>query len=147
MAWADDTQIKAALAAALKRADGGAGFPPYMDEQIAQATRKAQGQIRGVLTDLRRFSEAQLLAWSRLYEFHYDQSLFNCEVYLREAFKDTEGDLLRLKDRTAELLTVALGVDPDQPAVGVGPGLAGVMTFRKDFDDALARCRPWPGCY
>jgi hypothetical protein len=69
-------------------------------------------------------------------------------VFLREAYKDVLGELLKCKDRTAELLTVALGVVPEGDpigvvGVGVGAGHGGVLLFRQAYDEAEARWRRW----
>lgn len=134
MAWVTLAEVKQAVADAVKR--DLAEMPAALDRMAAQALEKAQGQIRGALNP-RGFTEAQLLTWDRLHEFSFDQALFNCEVYLRQLYKDKMGDLMAFKDRTGELAAVGLftGTDPIVPTV---TPRAGLMDFRDGFDRALA---------
>jgi hypothetical protein len=150
MPWADEIQVKTALAANLKREV--ASLPPTIDEIVFAAVRRARQQFRDKAYPL-GYSEEQLVGWESLWPLHRHQCLYWAELELFEVFKETIGELHRRKECLDEFVaTLQETLDPETPPtgddLGVGQGVgAGLMRARREFDEARARLdrpgAPW----
>lgn len=145
MAYITASQLQAALASFLKIRE--ADLPDYWQPLSSQAANFARQEIVGRL--LRRgFTEAQVDAWDRDFEFSRDLGLWKA-VVLGGAYTGFDANVLKALDRRRELDEVlvfisGVWVKPtgDQPSLAAtGPmaesagGLFGVYPDADDISD------------
>lgn len=144
--WATAAEVKTAIADTLKRVE--ADLPASVTRIVAASIETAQEDMRTVLYG-RGFTEAQLLTWTGLHHYHRHQSMYWCEVELRESFKDVEGELLKRKDRVGELAELVLFDDGGGLILPLNPFQGGI-TFgnfadRDAFNTRRANEKFWRG--